>query len=193
MDDNGSLRDVRDTNLFTRENILPKESTSQSLRRTALYNIPSHSAIHGFAASPGGIDLSNDDSSSPPRVNIEPRNHESANMEKHTLMRSHSDMSSMLPDSCPAVTAPDTRIRELVGEANPAPAARRNEPKVFRKSYSDTTALHNADQHRHGPSLPVATRRPPRTEPIPESEKGPWTAEAWDFFDWWPPGNPKPC
>lgn len=192
MDDSSSLSDVRDTIFLTREHILSKESTSQSLRRTALYNIPSHSAIHGSAASPGGIGLSNDDSSSPPRVHIESRSDENADMEKHALMRSHSDMSSMLPDSCPVVTAPDTRVRELVGEVN-APASRRNEPKVFRKSHSDTTALRNTDQHRHGPSLPVATRRPPRTEPIPESDKGPWTAEAWDFFDWWPPGHPKPC
>jgi hypothetical protein len=193
IDDNGSLREVRDTRILRGENTLPKESTSQSLRRTALYNIPSHSAIHGSAVSPGGIYVSSDDSSSPPRVNIEQPSDESAHTEKHALMRSHSDLSSMLPDSHPAVPAPDTLIPELVGDANPAPPARRNEPKLFRKSYSDTTALRNADQHRHGPSLPVATSRPARMEPIHESDKGPWTAEAWDFFDWWPPGRPKPC
>lgn len=175
------------------DNIPPKGSTSQSLRRTALYNIPSHSAIHGSAASPAGIDLSDDDSLSPPQVDIEQHSDETSHTENPTtLMRSHSDLSSMLPDSHPTVSAPDTRVPDLVEEANPAPAARRTQPKLFRKSYSDTTALRNADQHRHGPSLPVATSRPARTEPIHESNKGPWTAEAWDFFDWWPPGHPKP-
>ncbi|CRG87180.1 hypothetical protein PISL3812_04197 [Talaromyces islandicus] len=194
MNDNGTSRDAGATNFLTGNNVLPKESTSQSFRRTALYRIPSHSAIHGSAASPGGIYLSDDDSPSTPQVNAEHHNDESSHAEKQTLMRSHSDLSSMLPNSNSAVSAPDALVPELVGEANPAlaPASRRNQPKPFRKSYSDTTALRNADQHRHGPSSPVATRRPARTEPIHESDKGPWTAEAWDFFDWWPPGRPMP-
>jgi hypothetical protein len=29
------------------------------------------------------------------------------------------------------------------------------------------------------------------TEPDHE-ERGPWTSEALDLFDWWPPGRPKP-
>lgn len=109
-----------------------------------------------------------------------------------TLRRSHSDLSAMLPDSHLTVSATDTFVPEPVGDAHSMPAVRRNETKPFRKSYSDTTALRNADQHRHGPSLPVATSRPAKMEPIHHSDRGPWTVDALDFFDWWPPGRPKP-
>ncbi|KAF3482500.1 uncharacterized protein GIQ15_05259 [Arthroderma uncinatum] len=34
---------------------------------------------------------------------------------------------------------------------------------------------------------------PPVDEPEEEVEQGPWTTEALDLFDWWPPGRPKPA
>ncbi|KAI9929871.1 hypothetical protein ASPWEDRAFT_64759 [Aspergillus wentii DTO 134E9] len=59
----------------------------------------------------------------------------------------------------------------------------------LQKSYSDPTALLNATG--------VTSRRAPPKSPLgmPVNngpEKGPWTAEALDLFDFWPPGRPKP-
>ncbi|EFR00603.1 hypothetical protein MGYG_03608 [Nannizzia gypsea CBS 118893] len=34
---------------------------------------------------------------------------------------------------------------------------------------------------------------PPIDEPEVEVEQGPWTSEALDLFDWWPPDRPKPA
>ncbi|KAK2818433.1 hypothetical protein FQN49_007907 [Arthroderma sp. PD_2] len=66
------------------------------------------------------------------------------------------------------------------------------------KSISDPSALQ--------PPRPVAKKRsiqtklftdrlnpPPTDEPEEEVEQGPWTTEALDLFDWWPPGRPKPA
>lgn len=60
--------------------------------------------------------------------------------------------------------------------------------KGLRKSFSDPTALTGATG--------IQSRRPGRSTlgPIDEgkSDQGPWTAEAMDLFDFWPPGRPKP-
>lgn len=65
----------------------------------------------------------------------------------------------------------------------------RKSPKTFRKTVSDPTALRSNDGNRAIARPPTLSEQPERRE----DEKGPWTAEALDFFDWWPPGRPKPC
>ncbi|KAJ5177118.1 uncharacterized protein N7482_002995 [Penicillium canariense] len=66
--------------------------------------------------------------------------------------------------------------------------ARRAPDAPLRKSVSDPTAL-TALQSR-----PTVTRSALRAVPEqPEQiEEGPWTSEALDLFDFWPPGRPKP-
>ncbi|CEJ60069.1 hypothetical protein PMG11_08659 [Penicillium brasilianum] len=58
----------------------------------------------------------------------------------------------------------------------------------FRKSLSDPTALTNVQ------TRPTLTRS--ALSAVPEqqehAEAGPWTSEALDLFDFWPPGRPKP-
>ncbi|KAF3395930.1 hypothetical protein F1880_006727 [Penicillium rolfsii] len=58
----------------------------------------------------------------------------------------------------------------------------------FRKSISDPTALITP------PTRPTLTRSALSTVPEqpPPVEEGPWTCEALDLFDFWPPGRPKP-
>ncbi|KAL4817081.1 hypothetical protein BDW67DRAFT_175014 [Aspergillus spinulosporus] len=58
----------------------------------------------------------------------------------------------------------------------------------LRKSYSDPTTIDSL------PFRPIATRSPlnPINKQNDEHEQGPWTSEALDLFDFWPPGRPKP-
>lgn len=58
----------------------------------------------------------------------------------------------------------------------------------FRKSLSDPSAFHtvNSIQPRQLPSSPLN----PNQGQI--QDQGPWTCEAMDLFDFWPPDRPKP-
>ncbi|KAL3480436.1 hypothetical protein BJX99DRAFT_220229 [Aspergillus californicus] len=56
----------------------------------------------------------------------------------------------------------------------------------LRKSYSDPTTINGL----HTRPLPAPSPLNPTAEP--PSEYGPWTSEALDLFDFWPPGRPKP-
>ncbi|KAK1140690.1 hypothetical protein N8T08_010003 [Aspergillus melleus] len=60
----------------------------------------------------------------------------------------------------------------------------------LRKSYSDPTALTSANslQSRTAPCKSPLNRDDDDTN----REQGPWTTEALDLFDFWPPGRPKP-
>ncbi|KAL1967717.1 hypothetical protein VTN77DRAFT_2974 [Rasamsonia byssochlamydoides] len=160
----------------------PKESPSQAQEKT-LYSVPLHSTVSG---SPPGIDSTEKTTQQPRQQSIS-----EATAAKRTapLARSSSDAAAM-SDSRPAASA-----QEAPAAANPAVATKRTEPKIFRKSLSDPTALRNADSNHHRPSRPVATTVPPGRPSCDDDsgEKGPWTAEALDFFDWWPPGRPKPA
>jgi hypothetical protein len=58
----------------------------------------------------------------------------------------------------------------------------------LRKSISDPTALRTVQ------TRPTLTRSALSAVPEqpPPVEEGPWTSEALDLFDFWPPGRPKP-
>ncbi|EEP79404.1 predicted protein [Uncinocarpus reesii 1704] len=66
--------------------------------------------------------------------------------------------------------------------------------KGLQKSLSDTSML----RARPGLSRGLQTRLTTMgntsapSDTINEDEQGPWTSEALDLFDWWPPGRPKP-
>lgn len=107
----------------------------------------------------------------------------------------------MITEPFPVETAPSGNVPGPSAAAAaaiiPMTAIKRNERKLFRKSHSDTNALRNPENGNHGPSRPLPTHGPPREErntdnSVANNDTGPWTAEALDFFDWWPPGRPIP-
>ncbi|KAF7586902.1 hypothetical protein BBP40_008031 [Aspergillus hancockii] len=61
----------------------------------------------------------------------------------------------------------------------------------LRKSYSDPTALTTINGIRPR-SLPFKSPLNHQMDEDPPREQGPWTSEALDLFDFWPPGRPKP-
>lgn len=61
----------------------------------------------------------------------------------------------------------------------------------LRKSYSDPTTLTTANGVRPR-SLPFKSPLNRFMEEDEPREQGPWTSEALDLFDFWPPGRPKP-
>lgn len=61
----------------------------------------------------------------------------------------------------------------------------------LRKSLSDPTALTARPALQTRPTLMRAAMSAVPEEP--QEIEGPWTSEALDLFDFWPPGRPKPC
>lgn len=91
----------------------------------------------------------------------------------------------------PHNSAKDTRIK--AGTNQPLSSlqkipTRRPLDAPLRKSLSDPTAL------TARPMRPTLTRSALSTadEQDEPPEEGPWTSEALDLFDFWPPGRPKP-
>ncbi|KAL2013714.1 hypothetical protein VTN00DRAFT_1239 [Thermoascus crustaceus] len=74
----------------------------------------------------------------------------------------------------------------------PNPVAAREPPqKIFRKSLSDPTVLRTTTGNR---SRPVSNNGQSNiASNATDDDQGPWTSEALDLFDWWPPGRPKPA
>lgn len=69
--------------------------------------------------------------------------------------------------------------------------AKRSLDAPLRKSLSDPSALANKPTLQTRPTL---MRSAMTTIPEPEeTDEGPWTSEALDLFDFWPPGRPKPA
>jgi hypothetical protein len=63
--------------------------------------------------------------------------------------------------------------------------------KGLRKALSDPTALTTSTSVQ---SRSLLSSGSVDTSPVEENppEQGPWTSEALDLFDFWPPGRPKP-
>ncbi|KAJ9211023.1 hypothetical protein DTO166G4_7415 [Paecilomyces variotii] len=170
--------DPSDSTLFVLDEMIDEQSpnrpassdttrelkSSSDQRRTALYSIPPHPVTD----------------SSPPNPPRPP-----------PLSKQHSTITNRVAAPEPNIvqqnrpSSPKAPVREPVLSSHHPP---RKSPKTFRKTVSDPTALRSSDGNR-------AIARPTLSEQ-PESkneEKGPWTSEALDLFDWWPPGRPKPC
>ncbi|EAW12854.1 uncharacterized protein ACLA_012820 [Aspergillus clavatus NRRL 1] len=73
-----------------------------------------------------------------------------------------------------------------------APLPSKPPSKGLRKALSDPTALAASNTVQ---SRSLLMKRSLFAEPIEEHplEQGPWTSEALDLFDFWPPGRPKPA
>ena len=69
--------------------------------------------------------------------------------------------------------------------------AKRSLDMPLRKSLSDPTALTSRPGLPARPTL-IRDTLSAVPEQLTEFEEGPWTVEALDLFDFWPPGRPKP-
>lgn len=112
-----------------------------------------------------------------------------------TLNRSHSDTTSLLP---PVVA--NTAITDILPpETCPRPQPR-SLGRSLQKSVSDVSSL-RASNARPAASRGIQTRLVPMMTAGDslsasfegeDEEQGPWTCEAFDLFEFWPPGRPKP-
>jgi hypothetical protein len=185
---------IGDSDAARRPHQTPKTSASQNTQNRLLNRIPTHAEVFGSLASPAGVELGNElgplPSSSPEMQENDHAGIPTIDRALAPVMRSHSDMSRMVTGQ----TAPSD-LPEPPAAAASTTALKRNERKLFRKSHSDTNALRNLESGNNGLSRPLATHGPPREERninITNNDTGPWTAEAFDFFDWWPPGRSMP-
>lgn len=197
----GVIRNINNPEIASVQIQTPKVSRSQNSQTKLLNRIPTHASVYGPLASPAGVELQNgigDDlalllASSP----LGPDHSDNEVLgagPRAPVMRSNSDISHMVPESAPVRSAPAENLAS-VAEAHPTMAIKRSE-RVFRKSHSDTNALRHLENASNGLSRPLATTGPPRNQRnvgTVKTESGPWTADALDFFDWWPPGRPMPA
>lgn len=65
--------------------------------------------------------------------------------------------------------------------------------RLFQKSISDLSSLRSQNgKHPHS-IISTGKKHPVPITEDDEDVQGPWTSEALDLFDWWPPGKPKPA
>lgn len=192
---------VNNANINSVQTQTLKVSRTQNSQTRLLNRIPTHTSVYGPLASPAGVELKDDKeeglalllASSP----LEPEhnyNEAVAAEQRLPVIRSNSDVSHMVPESASARSAPAGYLAS-VAEGLPTAVIKRSE-RVFRKSHSDTNALRNLDNANNSLPRPLATTGPPRDQRsigTVKTESGPWTADALDFFDWWPPGRPMPA
>ena len=113
------------------------------------------------------------------------------------LLRSHSEADTLNPRAPPplpkAPPVPPPRLQPI--DSNPRrvnpPNANLSPRKIFQKSISDLSALNPQSGNQSHAIIATGKRH---VTPVLEAEddQGPWTSEALDLFDWWPPGRPKP-
>lgn len=111
------------------------------------------------------------------------------------LLRSHTDAGSLrrrvpaqFPSSPPLPPLKEESSNENAEQSNPKGLSTR----PLKKSISDLSSL-RPQNRKHSHTVVATGKKHP--DPIPEEnehEQGPWTNEALDLFDWWPPGKPKP-
>lgn len=185
------------------EFLVPKLSRSQIAQSRALHRIPTHALVYGPSASPAGLELHEDMideslfTSSP--LESDPCDPDPGlTVQRSPISRSHSDVNHAVSDLGPLMSDPaDLPPNSSAVKRRLTTAVKQGE-RVFRKSHSDTNTLRNRESANNGVSRPLATTGPPREQRDSNSgtgytESGPWTAHALDFFDWWPPGQPRPA
>lgn len=101
------------------------------------------------------------------------------------------------PDPCPEI--PPVAVNHAARSQGIPPAPTKQSSRGFQKSYSDPSAFHtvNSIQSRQLPSstLDLLVEEDSDEEEQTQDkvqEQGPWTVEAMDLFDFWPPGRPRP-
>lgn len=137
--------------------------SSSDQQRTSLYSIPPHPAERSTSKPPA-------------RPSISER--------RGVITSPITDLDENAVRQCEP-SRPKPAVRET---SLPSGHPLRKSPKTFRKTVSDPTALRSSDGNR-AISRPSVSKQPESKD----EEKGPWTSEALDLFDWWPPGRPKPC
>lgn len=101
------------------------------------------------------------------------------------------------PDPYPEITP--AAVNHAARSQGIPPAHAKQSSRGFQKSYSDPSAFHtvNSIQSRQLPSstLDLLVEEGSDEEEQTQNkvqEQGPWTVEALDLFDFWPPGRAKP-
>lgn len=102
------------------------------------------------------------------------------------------------PDPCPEI--PPAAVNHAARSQGIPPAPAKQSSRGFQKSYSDPSAFHivNSIQSRQLPSSTLELLAEDSDEDEEQTrdqvqEQGPWTAEALDLFDFWPPERPRPA
>ncbi|KAL1956781.1 hypothetical protein VTO42DRAFT_6835 [Malbranchea cinnamomea] len=146
-------------------------------------------------------------SSRPAPLPPEPPGNESAHRDTstaqtRTLDRSRSDTSSLMTSTTTVVvTTTDAPAASEIRRQQAQPARPRSPGRHLQKSASDASSLRYRNSSNHPTtnllttSIPVTTAGRALDSPFgdDDEEQGPWTSEALDLFDWWPPGRPKPA
>lgn len=101
----------------------------------------------------------------------------------------NNDSNTVAPVQTEPLPRPPVSVNRSVP---PNPVAAREPPqKIFRKSLSDPTVLRTTAGNR---SRPLSNNGQSSIAlNATDDDQGPWTSEALDLFDWWPPGRPKPA
>ncbi|KAK2803761.1 hypothetical protein FQN51_002990 [Onygenales sp. PD_10] len=114
------------------------------------------------------------------------------------LSRSHSDIAvTSRVDTAPQPHPQPLPIQNET-DTSPQPANAKLPPaKPLQKSLSDTSSLHTISaapvpRTRQSLLAPKRNQHVATCVDVDEEDQGPWTEEALDLFDWWPPGRPKP-
>lgn len=101
------------------------------------------------------------------------------------------------PDPYPEITP--AAVNHAARSQGIPPAHAKQSSRGFQKSYSDPSAFHtvNSIESRQLPSstLDLLVEEGSDEEEQTQNkvqEQGPWTVEALDLFDFWPPGRAKP-
>ncbi|PGG98216.1 hypothetical protein GX51_06936 [Blastomyces parvus] len=93
---------------------------------------------------------------------------------------------------------------DLAKTSDPPPPPEQNPSKPLQKALSDASSVLGKTTTRSTAAAPAAPRTrqsllaPKRNQhvatcvDVDEEDQGPWTEEALDLFDWWPPGRAKP-
>lgn len=114
-----------------------------------------------------------------------------------TLLTSHRIQSEPIQEVDPSSTEfmPSNSTQFILEEMAHIPTrnlpAKRSLDAALRKSLSDPTALTARPALQTRPTL-MRSGLSAVPESPPAFEEGPWTAEALDLFEFWPPGRPKP-
>ena len=134
---------------------------------------------------PAGNETGTDENVDPQTSNV---------LTSRSLIRSHSDMrSDAMFFNSTSLLSPDANLRQ--------------QQRPLQKSHSDISGLRTKNnaggastsrsfQPKLVPMMTMTAVNNNLCAPCngdDNEERGPWTSEALDLFDWWPPGRPKPA
>lgn len=194
-----------DSTLVALADLISAEETPiprSKARRNSInsHDLPQLQYPHGQALKPpspdskGPVALETEDASIAPEVvRKQPRQFLRSHSEAGTLSRRAPAQFPSPPPMPPLKEEPSNNSTGKVdfGDSEQSPS-KGPATRLFQKSISDLSSL-RPQNGKHSHAIISTGKKHP--VPIPEENEevqGPWTNEALDLFDWWPPGKPKP-